>query len=104
MPSNQAAWLSSKSARPLEVKSAPYTPPGANEIVVKNHAVAINPLDYLKQLAGNIMFSWIKYPFVMGSDLAGEVFELGEGVTRFHVGDRVVGHAVGMDHLIFFYD
>jgi NADPH:quinone reductase-like Zn-dependent oxidoreductase len=97
MPSNQAAWLSAKSAKPLEVKSAPYTPPGENEIVVKNGAVAINPLDWFKQAAGNMMFSWIKYPFVMGSDLAGEVVEVGKGVTHFKVGDRVLGHAVGMD-------
>lgn len=97
MPSNQAAWLSAKSARPLEIKSAPYTPPGPNEIVVKNHAIAINPLEWIKQIAGNYIFSWIKYPFIMGSDLAGEVFVVGKGVTRFKVGDRVIGHAVGMD-------
>lgn len=97
MPSNQAAWLSAKSAKPLEVKSAPYTPPGENEMLVKNSAIAINPLDWVKQIAGDIMFSWIKYPFVMGSDLAGEVVEVGKGVTRFKVGDRVLGHAVGMD-------
>ncbi len=98
MPSNQAAWLTAKGVTPLEVKAAPYTPPGVNEIVVKNRAIAINPIDWIKVLAGNIMFSWIKYPFILGSDLAGEVFEVGNGVTRFKVGDRVVGHAVGMDH------
>lgn len=96
MPSNQAAWLPAKSAR-LEVKHAPYTPPGEDEMVVKNGAVAINPLEWLKQVAGDLMFSWIKYPFIMGSDLAGEVVEVGKGVTRFKVGDRVIGHAVGMD-------
>ncbi|MEP9360063.1 alcohol dehydrogenase catalytic domain-containing protein [Sphingomonas sp. KR3-1] len=37
------------------------------------------------------------YPFVLGSDVAGEVAEVGAGVTRFAVGDRVVGHAVGSD-------
>ena len=97
MPSNQAAWLTAKSVRPLEVKSAPYTPPGENEIVVKNGAVAINPVDRFKQMAGDLLFSWIQYPFVLGSDVAGEVVEAGKGVTRFKVGDRVVGHAVGMD-------
>jgi NADPH:quinone reductase-like Zn-dependent oxidoreductase len=97
MPSNQAAWLTAKSARPLEVKPAPYTPPGENKIVVKNGAVAVNLVDWFKQMAGNIMFSWIKYPFILGSDLAGEVVEVGKGVTRFQVGDRVLGHAVGMD-------
>ncbi len=96
MPSNQAAWLSSKLARPLKVKPAPYTPPGENEIVVKNGVVATNPFEWFKQVAGDLMFSWIKYPFVMGSYLAGEVVKMGKGVTRFRVGDRVMGHAVGM--------
>ncbi len=95
-PTNTAAWLVAKKAR-LDVGSAPYTPPRAGEIVVKNHAVAINPLDWMKQVMGDRMFSWISYPFVMGSDLAGEVVEVGAGVTRFRVGDRVLGHAVGMD-------
>jgi NADPH:quinone reductase-like Zn-dependent oxidoreductase len=97
MPSNRAAWLTAKSARPLEVKPAPYTPPRENEIVVKNGAVAINPVDWSKQLVGDLMFSWIKYPFILGCDLAGEVVEVGKGVTRFRAGDHVIGHAIGMD-------
>lgn len=96
MPVNTAAWLVAKHAR-LEVKSAPYTPPRENEIVIKNHAVAINPLDWIKQCASDFLFSWIKYPFVLGSDLAGEVVEVGTGVSRFKVGDRVLAHAVGVD-------
>ena len=45
------------------------------------------------------MFGWLKYPIVLGSDVAGEVVEVGKGVdpTHFKVGDRVVGNAVGMD-------
>ena len=96
MPINTAAWLGASQAQ-LEVKPAPYTPPRENEIVVKNHAVAINPIDWLIQVIGYFIFPWIKYPFVLGSDLAGEVFEIGKGVTRFKVGDRVLGHAVGTD-------
>jgi NADPH:quinone reductase-like Zn-dependent oxidoreductase len=96
MPTNTAAWLGAKHAK-LEVKPAPYTHPRENEIVVKNHAVAINPLDWINQIAGNIVSRWIKYPFVLGEDLAGEVIEVGKAVTRFKVGDRVLGHAVGTD-------
>ena len=96
MPTNTAAWIVAKQTK-IEVKSAPYTHPREGEIVVKNHAVAINPLDWIIQVAGNIVFSWIKYPSILGSDLAGEVIEVGKGVTRFSVGDRVLGHAVGTD-------
>ncbi len=96
MPTNTAAWLGATQAQ-LEVKPAPYTPPRENEIVVKNHAVAINPLDWIKQVAGNLIFSWIKYPFILGEDLAGDVVEVGTAVTRFKVGDRVLAQAVGTD-------
>ncbi len=96
MPTNTAAWLVATQTS-LEVKPAPYTPPRENEIVVKNHAVAINPIDWVMPIVGYFIFPWIKYPFVLGSDLAGEVVEVGPGVTRFQVGDRVLGHAVGAD-------
>ena len=95
VPDNEAAWLPAKHAK-LEVKAASYRSPGKNEIVVKNHAVAVNPVDWFKQLTGNLMFSWIKYPSILGSDVAGEVVEVGEAVSRFSVGDRVLGHALGM--------
>ena len=96
MPTNTAAWLGAQQAK-LEVKSAPYTHPHENEIVIKNHAVAINPFDWIIQDRGDIIVSWIKYPFILGADLAGEVVEVGTSVTRFKVGDRVLGHAVGTD-------
>ena len=97
MPTNTAAWIEAKQQTKLEVKAAPYTQPREGEIVIKNHAVAINPLDWIIQVAGNIVYSWVKYPSILGSDSAGEVIEIGKGVTRFSVGDRVLGHAVGTD-------
>jgi len=96
MPINTAAWLTAKQAN-LEIKPAPYTHPREDEIVVKNHAVAINLIDWLIQVTGNSIFRWITYPFVLGEDVAGEVVEVGKAVTRFNVGDRVLGHAVGTD-------
>ena len=97
MPDNQAAWVVEDSSKPLYVASAPYTQPGENQLVIRARAVAINPVDWAKQIMGSGMLGYIKYPFVLGSDVAGEVVELGPGVTRFKVGDRVLGHAAGMD-------
>lgn len=98
MHSNSAAWLTATKA-PLEIKSAPYTSPKDNEIVIKNGAVAINPIDWMKGQSdmGGMIFSWIKLPFVLGEDVAGEVVEVGSAVTRFRAGDRVVAHAVGAE-------
>ncbi len=91
-----AAWIGAKYAR-LEVGPAAYTAPGDNEIVVRNHAVAINPLDWIIQVAGPIAYRWISYPTVLGSDVAGEVVQVGKSVTHLRVGDRVIAHAVGTD-------
>ncbi len=96
MPTNTAAWLVSAKSQ-LEVGPAPYTPPAANQVVVANRAVSVNPVDWMLQLVGHVIFPWIKPPFVLGTDVAGEVVEIGSAVTRFGVGDRVIGLAVGTD-------
>jgi len=98
MPENTALWLNAKRA-PLTVGPAPYTAPRANEIVVRARAVAVNPMDRLQQTMGDIFTPWTSYPFVLGSDVAGEVVEVGSEVARFQVGDRVVGYAAGSDKL-----
>lgn len=98
MPSNTAAWLTIQQAKFLEVKAAPYTSPKENEVVIKNHALAINPVDnILKQQGSSTAFPWLKYPLVLGNDCAGEVVEIGSAVNRFKVGDRVLGQALGTD-------
>jgi NADPH:quinone reductase-like Zn-dependent oxidoreductase len=96
MAENKALWLNAKRA-PLTVGPAPYTPARADEIVVRVRAVAVNPMDRLQPTMGDIFKPWTTYPFVVGSDVAGDVVEVGSGVTRLQVGDRVVGYAAGAD-------
>jgi NADPH:quinone reductase-like Zn-dependent oxidoreductase len=43
--SNQAAWITKPKGNPLEVKEAPMPTAGKGEVVIKNHAVAVNPVD-----------------------------------------------------------
>ncbi|CAK7221358.1 hypothetical protein SCUCBS95973_004467 [Sporothrix curviconia] len=91
MPENKAAFQPAKCAPAMEVRTAPYPKPGRGQIVIQNAAVAINPIDTLIQSKGNMMFTYLKYPFVLGYDMAGEVVAAGPGVTRLKVGDRVLG-------------
>jgi len=98
-PSNQAAFLTAKHT-PLKLQAFTYTPPGENEMVVKNAAVAINPYDQIIQQANNLVVSWVKLPFILGTDVAGEIVEVGKNVTRFKVGDRVAAYAIGLDKRI----
>lgn len=62
--------------------------PGPDEIVVKNRAIAVNTVDWHMQDIGIFVQQW---PTILGSDVAGEVHEIGAEVTRFKRGDRVVG-------------
>jgi NADPH:quinone reductase-like Zn-dependent oxidoreductase len=96
MSENNALWLNARRA-PFTVGPAPYTAPGANEIVVRVRALAVNPFDRAIRTIGDIITPWIKYPFITGSDIAGEVVDIGGAVTRFRVGDRVLGYAAGSD-------
>ncbi|MFD1722364.1 zinc-binding alcohol dehydrogenase family protein [Amnibacterium endophyticum] len=96
MPENRAAWIRSKHAR-LEVGPAPYPQAAADQVVIRSRAVALNPLEWIIQVDGNITYRWLHYPTVIGSDVAGEVVEVGTDVTRFRVGDRVLAHTVGTD-------
>jgi NADPH:quinone reductase-like Zn-dependent oxidoreductase len=95
MPKNEAAWLVEKGDL-LQVREAPYPEPGAGEIVVRNHAVAVNPVDWIVPFLGHFrIFPWIKRPFILGSDVAGEVAAVGAGVTEVKVGERVLAMAAG---------
>lgn len=59
------------------------------EVVVKVEAASLNPVDYKTATNGNP--SWV-YPHILGLDVAGTIEEVGEGITEWKKGDRVVYH------------
>ena len=65
--------------------------PGPGQVLVKVKAASVNFPDLL-MTKGEYQFK-PPLPFTPGLDLAGEVAALGEGVTRWSVGDAVVGGA-----------
>lgn len=84
---NKAAYLDQPGAS-LVVRDAPLPKAGAGEIVIRNAAIAINPVDWHMADSGMFIQQW---PAIIGCDVAGEIFETGSGVDRFKVGDRVIG-------------
>jgi len=49
--------------------------------------VAVNPIDWILQETD--LFG-LDYPAIFGSDVAGEIIELGDGLDDLHVGQRVI--------------
>ena len=96
MNENAALWLKAKQTE-LVVAPAPLPVPSAGEIAIRVRAVAVNPMDRLVRSMGDFITPWLQYPFIPGSDVAGEVVAIGPGGTRFQVGDRVLGYAAGAD-------
>ncbi len=72
----------------LELAEVARPEPAGTEVLVRVRAAGVNPVDW-KTRAGNGPLR--ELPFTVGWDVAGEVVALGQGVTRFAVGDRVFG-------------
>ncbi|KAI9000500.1 GroES-like protein [Trametes punicea] len=71
------------------VGEAPVPRPGPKEVLVKVMAAALNPIDW--KIAIPPFSALIKeYPFITGTDGAGIVVEVGEGVTGVKEGDRIL--------------
>ncbi|KAE8414147.1 chaperonin 10-like protein [Aspergillus pseudocaelatus] len=90
--SNSAVWLLEAGGQ-FVVKEAPLPTPGPDEVLIKNKAVAVNPMDWKIQVYGPHLPFPKKYPFILGADIAGEIYEVGQDVTTFKKGDRVMGGA-----------
>lgn len=60
-----------------------------NEILVRIHAVGLNPIDYMIPKGAFKPMLKFDLPATLGSDLAGTVVEIGSQVTRFKTGDAV---------------
>ena len=64
---------------------------GPGEAVVRVEAAALNFFDLLI-IAGKYQYK-PAFPFSPGAEFAGTVESLGEGVTGFAAGDRVIGYS-----------
>lgn len=83
----------------LEVSEIPTPKPGPGQVLIRVRSASINAADYRMMRANPSMIRLVngffgpkKWP-VLGSDVAGEVVEVGDGVVRLQVGDAVFGDA-----------
>jgi len=82
----QKAFLLESKQGKFVVDTRPIPKPGPGELLVKVLATSLNPVDWKIQKYGAFIND---FPAVLGTDGAGEVQEVGEGVTTFSKGDKV---------------
>ncbi|WP_020661296.1 NADP-dependent oxidoreductase [Amycolatopsis benzoatilytica] len=80
----------------LELREVPEPHAGAGQVRVRVAAAGLNPMDWglLSRPGAAAMFG-LALPSGFGYDFAGVVDEIGDGVTKYAVGDRVHGGALG---------
>jgi NADPH:quinone reductase-like Zn-dependent oxidoreductase len=76
----------------LEVREVPRPEPGPDQVLVAVRAAGINPSEGTMRAGLVREFFPSTFPNGQGSDLAGVVEEVGEGVEGVAVGDEVIGY------------
>lgn len=71
----------------IKVAEVPYPQRGEDEILIKVRSVGICGSDIGAYMGTNPL---VKYPRIIGHEVAGEVVEVSESETYFAIGDRVV--------------
>ncbi|MEA1673285.1 NADP-dependent oxidoreductase [Nitrospirillum sp. BR 11163] len=64
--------------------------PGAGQVLVRVAAASLNPLDVKLQRGYMEAFFPLAFPYTLGSDLSGTIEVVGDGVSGWRAGDRVV--------------
>jgi len=65
----------------------PEPSPGPNQYLIKVSAVDVNPVDIY--IRAGMVPNQLKFPYILGRDLAGKIVACGKSATKFRVGDRV---------------
>ncbi|MBL1117540.1 NADP-dependent oxidoreductase [Streptomyces sp. 110] len=75
----------------LRLKETAEPHPGPGQVRLKVMAAAVNPLDYKIRSGWMPQMGPAAFPAIPGSEAAGVVDEVGDGVTDVAVGDEVLG-------------
>jgi NADPH:quinone reductase-like Zn-dependent oxidoreductase len=77
----------------LKFEDYPDPVPGPGEVLVRVAAASVNPIDYKRRAGLTKDFYPMKFPGLIGVDMAGTVVKIAPGVGGFSVGDQVFAMA-----------
>jgi len=79
----------------LHIEEIPVPQIGADELLIKVHAAAVNPMDWKVREGYFKDMHMHSFPFTLGQDFSGTVEKVGSSVKGFKVGDDVYGRPSG---------
>jgi NADPH:quinone reductase-like Zn-dependent oxidoreductase len=77
----------------LKYEVVPDPVAGRGEVLVRVAAASVNPIDYKMRSGEAKQLFPLELPAILGRDLSGIVREVGEGVSGFAPGDKVMAFA-----------
>src|SRR5271156_4026858 len=77
----------------LKFEESPDPVAGQGEVLVRVAATSVNPIDYKRRAGLTKDFYPLKFPGLIGVDIAGTVVKVGSGVEGFSAGDQVFAMA-----------
>lgn len=79
----------------LDVRTVEMPRPAKGEVLVRVEAASVNPIDVKRAKGYGHRLLALKgagtFPLVLGNDFAGDIVEVGAGITQWQPGDRVMG-------------
>lgn len=92
MAQNRAAWQDQPGTL-LALRQTPYpTALAPGQLLIKVYAWAINPCDQLLQ---DTSLPFVKYPVILGEDIAGTIVSIGANISAYKLNDRILAFAQG---------
>jgi len=75
----------------LRYEDVPDPKPGPGEVLIRVRATSVNPIDWKIRRGDLKEVMPLRFPLILGRDVAGEVVETGTNVTTLKPGQRVMG-------------
>ncbi|KAF7771560.1 hypothetical protein Agabi119p4_5871 [Agaricus bisporus var. burnettii] len=86
LPQQQKALFLESKQGDFVVKTRAVPKPGPGQALIQVKAAALNPVDWKIQKYGIYVTD---FPAILGTDVSGVIVAIGEGITKFNVGDKV---------------